>query len=148
MLREEKMDVKKLTGAALAAFVILFVAGFLVHGVWLGSTYQQMRDGGFSFRPENVMRQKLWIILMSDCLYSILFVWVYAKGREQKSWIGQGFRYGILMTLLTAVPAALNEYAVYNLPHILVIEWMIAGLITLTLMGLAVAMLLSKSSAA
>jgi hypothetical protein len=28
----------KLVGAALAAFVILFVAGFLVHGVWLGET--------------------------------------------------------------------------------------------------------------
>jgi hypothetical protein len=142
------MDMKKLSGAALAAFVILFIAGFLVHGVWLGNTYHQMRDGGFSFRPENVMRQKLWIILVSDALYSILFAWVYAKGREQKSWIGQGIRYGILMTLFTVVPSALDEYAIYNLPHILVIEWMIAGLITLMLMGLAVAMVLSKSSAA
>lgn len=141
------MDVKKLSGAALAAFVILFVAGLLVHGVWLGKTYQQMRDGRFSFRQENATHQKLWIILVSDALYSILFAWVYAKGREQKSWVGQGIRYGVLMTLFTVVPSALNEYAVYNLPHILAIEWMIAGLTTLTLMGLAVAMLLSKSSA-
>jgi hypothetical protein len=142
------MDMKKLSGAALAAFVILFIAGFLVHGVWLGNTYHQMRDEGFSFRPENVMRQKLWIILVSDVLYSILFAGVYAKGREEKSWIGQGIRYGILMTLFTVVPSALNDYAVYNLPHILVIEWMTAGLITLTIMGLAVAMLLRKSSTA
>ena len=41
------MDTKKLMGAIVAAFVILFMAGFLVHNVWLGTTYRQMRDGVF-----------------------------------------------------------------------------------------------------
>lgn len=78
------MDMKKLIGAIVAAFVILFVAGFLVHGMWLGTTYRQMRDAGFSFRPEDTMRHKLWGVWVSDALYSILFVWIYAKGREEK----------------------------------------------------------------
>lgn len=78
------MDTKKLIGAMVAAFVILFMAGFLVHNVWLGTTYRQMRDAGFSFRPEDAMRKRLWGVWVSDALYSILFVWVYAKG-EKKS---------------------------------------------------------------
>jgi len=140
------MSAKKLIGAIVAAFVILFVAGFLVHGVWLGNTYGQMRASGFSFRTEDAMRHKLWLIWVSDLLYSMLFAWVYAKGVEAKPWAAQGIRYGILMTLFTVVPATLNDYVVYSLPHVLVMEWMVAGLTTLVLMGLAVAAILSKSA--
>lgn len=140
------MDTKRLIGAMLAAFAILFIAGFLVHGVLLGATYRQMREAGFSFRPEEAMRHKLWGIWISDALYSILFAWVYANGREEKPWLAQGIRYGILMTLFTVVPSSINDYVAYNLPHELVLHWMIAGLITLILMGVAVAAILRKSN--
>lgn len=138
------MNAKKLVGAVVAAFVILFVAGFLVHGIWLGTAYSEMRDSGFSFRPEDAMRHRLWIIWVSDLVYAILFAWVYAKGVEAKPWAAQGIRYGILMTLFTVVPSTLNDYVVYNLSHVLAIEWMAAGLVTLILMGLAVAAILKK----
>lgn len=139
------MDTKRLIGAMVAAFAILFIAGFLVHGVLLGATYRQMREVGFSFRPEEALRHKLWGIWISDTLYSILFAWVYAKGREEKPWVAQGIRYGILMTLFTVVPPSINDYVAYNLPHELVLHWMLAGLITLILMGVAVAAILKKS---
>lgn len=83
---------------------------------------------------------------MSDAFYSILFVWVYAKGREEEPWVGQGIRYGILMTLFTAVPSGLNDYIVYNLTHSRVLRWMIAALIALILMSAAVAAILKKSN--
>jgi len=60
--------------------------------------------------------------------------------------MAQGIRYGILMTLFTVVPSTINDYVVYNLPHTLVLHWMIAGLFTLVLMGLAAATILKKSS--
>jgi hypothetical protein len=82
---------------------------------------------------------------VSAALYSILFVWVFAKRRVENPWVGQGIRYGVLMTLFTVMPSTINDYVVYNLPHTLVLHWMIAGLITLILMGLAI---LKKSSAA
>lgn len=68
--------------------------------------------------------------------------------KEEKPWVGQGIRYGILITLFTVVPSTLNDYVVYNLPHTLVLHWMIAGLISLILMGLAVAAILKKPRAA
>jgi hypothetical protein len=141
------MDAKRLIGAIVAAFVILFVAGFLIHDVWLGSTYGEMRASGFSFRPEGAMQQRLWLIWVSDLLYSILFAWVYAKGVEAKPWAAQGVRYGIVVTLFTIVPATLNDYVVYSLPHRLVVDWMVAGLVTLVVMGLAVAAILRKPAA-
>src|SRR5260370_42081191 len=104
------MDTKKLIGAMVAVFVILFAAGFVVHDVLLGSTYRQMGGAGFSFRPEDAMRHKFWGICVSNALYSILFVWVYAKGKEEEPWVGQGVGYGILMRLCTVVQSTLSDY--------------------------------------
>lgn len=82
------MDRKKLIAPIVAAFVILFVAGFLVDDVWLGMTYREMRDAGFSFRPEEAIRHRFWLICVSDALYSVFFVWVYAKGeRRNLGWV-------------------------------------------------------------
>lgn len=136
------MNAKKLVGAIVAAFVILFVAGYLVHGLWLGSTYRAMAEQGFSFRSQDALQHRFWMVLVSDLLYCTLFAWVYARGMEHKPWVGQGIRFGILMTLFTVVPSGLNDYVVYNLPYRLVLDWFAAGFLTLILMGLAVAAIL------
>ena len=141
------MDPKRIILAVVVVFVLLVVAGFLIHGLWLGSTYQAMRNDGFSFRTPDALRHRLWLIWLGDLLYAILFVWVYLRGREDKPWVGQGVRYGVLMTLFTVVPSALNEYAVYNLPHMLVVKWMVAGGAVLVILGLLVAALSQKKTA-
>ena len=133
------MNAKRVIGAGVVAFLILFVAGYLVHAVWLGGTYREMIAGGFSFRPQESMQRKLWIIWVSDLLYAMLFSWVYSRGSEPKPWVAQGLRFGIWMTLFTVAPATLNEYVAYYMPYTLALKWMAAGLITLVLMGLAVA---------
>jgi hypothetical protein len=140
------MNVKRVIGAGIVAFVILFVAGYLVHAVWLANTYRVMTDQGFSFRLQSDAQQKLWIVLVSDLLYSIVFSWIYARGLEPQPWANQGVRYGILMTLFTIVPASLSDYVVYNLPSMLVVRWMVAGLVTLVAMGLAVAAIQGPST--
>src|SRR5258708_11667449 len=68
-VREETMDTKKLIGAMVAAFVILFATGFLVHSVLLGPTYSKLHDAGFSFCPDDSKRPKLWCIWISYALY-------------------------------------------------------------------------------
>lgn len=127
------MDWKRIVLAVVVVFVVLVVAGFLIHAVWLGSTYQGMREDGFSFRTPDALQHRLWIIWLSDLLYAALFVWVYLRGREDKPWMGQGLRYGVLMTFFTIV--ALNEYAVYNLQHMLVVKWIVAGGAVVVVLG-------------
>jgi hypothetical protein len=94
------------------------------------------------------MQHKLWIVCVSDLLYSILFAWVYVRGTELKPWASQGIRFGILMWLFTVVPASLNDYVIYSLHHMLVIKWLAAGFITLIVMGLAVAAILRSPTSA
>jgi hypothetical protein len=141
------MDTKRMILAVVVVLVVLVVAGAVIHGAWLGSTYEAMRNDGFSFRMPDALRHRLWLIWLSDLLYAILFVRVYLRGREDKPWTGQGVRYGVLMTLFTVVPSALNEYVVYNLPHMLVVKWMVAGGVVLVMLGLLVAALCQKKTA-
>src|SRR5216684_694414 len=108
------MESKRMILAVASVFMVLVVAGFLIHALWLGPTYQAMRESGFSFRAPDALQHRLWLIWLGDLLYAILFVWVYVRGREETPWAGQGLRYGVLMTLFTIVPSALNDYAVYN----------------------------------
>jgi hypothetical protein len=141
------MDSKQMIIAVVVVFVTLMVAGFLIHGIWLGNTYQAMRDDGFSFRTPDALQHRLWLIWIGDLLYAISFVWVYGRGREEKPWPGQGLRYGVLMTLFTVVPSALNEYVTYNLSHMLVVRWMAAGGVVLVIMGLLVAAICQQKTA-
>jgi len=141
------MDSKRMILAVAIVFVALGVAGFLIHGIWLGPTYQAMRDDGFSFRVPDALRHRLWLIWVGDLLYAILFVWVYNRCREDKPWVGQGLRYGVLMTLFTIVPTALNEYAIYDLHHMLVVKWIAAGGVVLVILGGLVAAVCQNAQA-
>jgi hypothetical protein len=140
------MGSKRIILAVVLAFVALVVAGFLIHSIWLGTTYEAMRDDGFSFRAPDALQHRLWLIWLGDLLYSILFVWVYVRGREETPWVWQGLRYGVLMTLFTIVPSALNEYVTYNLQHMLVVKWMVAGGAVLVILGLIVAAICQKTA--
>jgi len=67
--------------------------------------------------------------------------------REETPLFAQGLRYGVLMTLFTVLPSALNEYVTYNFPHMLVVKWMAAGGVVLVILGLLVAALCQKKTA-
>ncbi len=49
----------------------------------------------------------LWICL-AYLSFAVGSVIVYAKGVENKPWLGQGIRFGILMWLILAVPSFLS----------------------------------------
>jgi hypothetical protein len=142
------MNSKRMILAVAIVFVALVVAGFLIHAIWLAPAYQALRDGGFSFRAPEALQHRLWLIWFGDLLYAILFVSVYNRGREEKPWVGQGLRYGVMMTLFTIVPSSLTEYASYSLPYMLVIKWMVAGGVVLVILGLLVAVVCQKKVAA
>jgi len=142
------VETKRLVIAIVVLFVILMVAGMVIHGYCLASTYDAMRANGFSFRSMQDLRHKMWIVWVSDLLYAILFAWIYTRGREDKPWVGQGIRYGVVMSLFTIVPQTLNEYVVYLIPHRLAIHWILAGFITIVIMGLAVAGICKKPAGA
>ncbi len=130
------MSLKKYAGATVATFLIVVATNWFVHGYLLQSRYQRIV---LTFRPIEVIRARMWIVLVGELLFSIAFVYVYARGLEPKPWLGQGIRYGAVIWLMTVVPAALAEFVTFYIPHRLTLDWIGAGLVQLLMAGVVVA---------
>lgn len=127
---------KKLVLAFVATFILLMATNYLIHSVWLMPDYDAIP---LSHRNPAGIERRFWSIVLGQIFFSMMFAYIYTRGRENKSWVEQGIRYGILVAMLTVIPTSLTEYAVYIVPYMLVIKWMVAGGIQLVLAGLVVA---------
>lgn len=138
------MSAKKLVIAMVICYVVLMGTNFLVHSVWLMSDYAATPD---SWRSLPDMQQKMWVMFIGQAFFAAMFCYIYYRGAEAKPWIGQGIRYGILITMFAVIPYSLGEYTVYNVPHMLAVKWMIAGCIQMIILGLIAAGICQKQAA-
>lgn len=139
------MELKKVVPAIVVSYIVLFALAYLIHDVWLASVYNEYKD---LWRPEEVMRHKMWVTLIGQLIFVVMFVWIYTRGVENKPWVGQGIRYGIMMTLLIAIPFSCSEYVVLSIPYTLAVKWMIGGAVEMIILGLITAGFCKPSPAA
>jgi len=104
---------KKFLLAVVAAFVVVFLWGFLAHGVLLKPDYAALPN---LYRTEqDQMAYMPWMTLAHLSL-AIAIAWIYRRGREDKPWLAQGIRFGLAIVLLTSVPMFLIYYSVQPMP--------------------------------
>lgn len=82
------MNIKKLVLTIIVVFVVANLAGFLIHAVLLRPDYMLIAE---HYRAEG-QEKMLWINL-AYLAFAIGSVLVYAKGIENKPWLGQGVRF-------------------------------------------------------
>ena len=111
------------------------VKDFLVHGILLGDDYAQLRQ---LLRPEGDMSHMPYLYL-GQALFAAGFVWIYEKGKEEKSFLMQGIRYGIAIAVLAKMPTFLIYFAIQPLPAALVIKQIVFETIGAILMGVVLA---------
>jgi|SRR5271156_868879 hypothetical protein len=136
---------KKLVLAIIVSYIVLMGTNYLVHSVWLMPDYAAIAA---SHRNAEGIMHRFWAMALGQFFFAAMFAYIYTRGRERKSWMEQGIRYGIIMTFMTVVPYSLSEYTVYIVPYMLVIKWMIAGGIQLLILGLIVAGICKEEAAA
>lgn len=138
------MSTKKLILAMVICFLVLVGTDWLINGVLLMKDYQA---NPASWRPMDQLMHKIWVMWIGQAFFAALFCYIYSRGAEAKPWIGQGIRYGILITLFTVIPYSLGEYTVYNVPHMLAVKWMITGFVQMLILGLIAAGICQKQAA-
>lgn len=124
-------------------FVVAQVIGFLVHGVWLTSTYEALAA---AFRPEAEMNSMMWMMMLGGALYLFLFCLIFTKGYEGKG-IGEGIRYGLLMGLFLWIATAVDQFVVYPITSELAIMWFVAGVVTFMILGAVFAAIYKPTTA-
>ena len=111
------MNVKKLVLTIIVIFVVANLTGFFIHAILLAPDYMAVKE---HYRPEG--QEKMFFICLAYLAFAIGSVIVYAKGIENKPWLGQGLRFGILMWLVLTVPSFFIAYAVQPVPTMLLVK--------------------------
>jgi len=123
--------------AWLVAFIVMMAGGIVVHGMLLGDKY--VATG--LMRPEAEQQGFMAWMILAHVLMAGAFTWIYARGAENKPWLGQGLRFGLAIALLMTVPVYLIYYCVQPLPEMLVVRQIAYDTILLLLVGAVVAFL-------
>jgi hypothetical protein len=129
------MNIKRFIWAVVAVFVAIQITDPLIHSFLLAKSYAALKD---LWRPN--MMSKMWIMLLNYLMFSILFVYIFSKGREGKGII-EGIRFGIIAGFFVYIFSILNQYVVYPLPFSLVLQWGIYGIIQYALYGIVTALI-------
>jgi hypothetical protein len=128
---------KKFLVAWLVLFVLYMAGGFIVHELLLHDDYAATG----LMRPTADAEKMFPLMILAHVLMAGAFVWIYARGVENKPWLGQGLRYGLAVALLASIPLYLIYYVVQPLPQDLVVKQIVSDTICLLILGSAVAFL-------
>jgi hypothetical protein len=123
--------------AWLVMLVIMMAGGILIHGILLADEY--VATG--LMRPEAEQQGFMAWMIFAHVLMAGAFTWIYARGVENKPWLGQGLRFGLAISLLMTAPIYLIYYCVQPLPESLVIRQIAYDTILLLVVGAVVAFL-------
>ena len=129
------MNYGRLALAAIAAWVVDAVYGFVVYGTVLSSEFGRYPG---VYRPNAVGPSYLPVIFVGILLAMFVASYVYAKGYEGGSGIQEGMRFGVLMGLLVLGYSGIVNYAILNIGRRLAGSVAIAGLVEWTIAGIVI----------
>jgi len=130
------MNLKKAVPTIIVVFIVANILGFLIHAILLRPDYMPLAQHYRAMGEE-----KMLFISLAYLSFAIGSVWVYAKGVEAKSWLGQGIRFGIAMWLVLAIPSFLIAYAVQPVPGTLAVKQILFEGVCKILLGIITAAL-------
>ena len=125
-----RLDVKLWLYASVATFVLLSLASYATRMILPAPPASVT---GMSAADSSMMSRIL--VYLGRLVFSLVFAYVYFKGYEQKSWLGEGFRYGVCIAILVGVqnfvytlvaPAAPAAETIGPLVRI-VVQFLLAG---------------------
>jgi hypothetical protein len=129
---------KKFLIAWLVMFVVYMAGGFVVHGTLLKADYAALPS---LFRTDEQSMPYFHLMIIAHVLMAGAFTWIYARGVENKPWLGQGLRFGVAVALLTAVPLYTIYFVVQPMPGMLAVKQMVFDSILTLILGAVVAFL-------
>jgi hypothetical protein len=121
---------KRFIFAFIAAYVFIFVWGWVLNGVFLKDVYAQTPN---LWRSQSEMMSLFHWILIGQALIVFSFVMIYASGFAGGGVIA-GIRLGILLEI-AAIGMRLGFYAVQPIPGKLVLYGSAGGLIEMIIVG-------------
>src|SRR5437870_2967916 len=116
--------------AFIAAFVFIFLFGFVWHGYLMKSAY---RETLALWRPEEDFQSHFWVLILGHAVIAFAFTGLYVSKVGRNS-VGTGFGYGIVLGIL-CWGVDLIRFAVEPLTAKILWMWLAGDVISFALMG-------------
>jgi hypothetical protein len=133
------MSTTRIIIAIVVVFILSVVFGTLIHAFALKADYEQVAQ-----LYRSAADTRFFVIFAGYLGFAIGSVWVYAKGVEDKPWLGQGLRFGLAMWLILSVPSFFIEYATQPIPESLFVKQLGFELINKLILGAVTAAIVRK----
>jgi hypothetical protein len=128
--------------AFIAAYIFLFVWGWLLNGILLKDVYAETPN---LWRSQTEMASLFHWIIIGQALVVFSFVMIYASGFAGGGIIA-GIRLGLLLEI-AAIGMRLGLYAVQPIPGKLIVYGSIGGIIEMVIVGAMVGAIYKPASA-
>jgi len=137
-----RLDMKLWLYASAGAFVILSLASYGGRMIFPAAP----ASGPGVTAAETTMMSRI-LIYAGRLAFSLMFVYVYAKGYEQKSWLGEGLRYGLCVSVLVAMPNLVYTLVAPDAPASDTVGPLLRNVVQLMLAGPLAALIYRPQSA-
>jgi hypothetical protein len=134
------MNIKRYLLASIAVFILFQITGYIVHGVLLMKTYEELSA---LWRPD--MMSLMWMMYITGAVYTLTFVLLYTRWRRTGG-IVEALGYGLVIVLFMNLTGVLNQHVIFPVPAALTVRWLIYGSIEI-LLGAIVASLVYRPKA-
>lgn len=132
------MNFTRVASAALAAWVLYMVMGYLVHGLLLSDLYRQYTG---LMRPQAQQQTILPINFGVVLVGFFAFAYAYAKGYEGGNGLQEGLRFGVLVGIMLCTFGTIWEYMVWPVGRRLLAAWLIDYIVEFALYGIVVGLI-------
>jgi hypothetical protein len=127
------MNTSRVALAAVAAWIVDAVYGFLVYGLALQSEFARYPS---VFRPMEVVNGNLPLMFAGSLIGMFAVAYIFAKGYEGRGGVQEGLRFGILVAVFLVGYVMVGNYAVMNIGRRLAafmacagtVEWIVVGI--------------------
>jgi len=129
---------KRFLLAWLVVFILWISGSFVTHHMLLLVDYSAVQS---LFRTPGEARPLFPLMILAHAIMAGALVWIYSRGVEGRSWVGQGLRFGIAAALLTVVPWYMIYYVVQPMVGLTVIKQIVSGGVLVIVLSLVTAFL-------
>jgi len=127
--------------AVVAVFATFVILDYIIHGIILMSTYVAT---AYLWRsPEEMI---LWVMYLSTLVFSIIFVYIYARFIAKKG-TGTGVFYGLLMGLAMGTSMGIGSFSVMPIPCNMALTWFLGCIVEMALAGLWLGLIIKEKEA-
>jgi hypothetical protein len=124
----------------LVVFILADGLGFLIHAALLRPTYTTLMqtNPGIMRADADAAGYMLWLQL-AYALFAMAVVWMYGKGNTGQGWLGQGFRFGFAVWVISSVYRYLVYYFVQPWPGMVIAKQIGFEFVACLLIGIVLA---------